>query len=203
MCYVKVCCRFVKTKINIMSKEIWKDIKNYEGIYQISNTGKIKSLEREVYHPRHGTINLKERIKKFTKHKDGTLQIVLSFEGVNKTKMVSGLVIKHFSDLSGARNCVIHLDGDNSNNNIDNLKYATRRDVAFVRESKSDSKTSKEYGVWFEKSKNRYRASITIKGKQKTIGTFKTEKEASEAYKKHYILNNCFNDTVYKLNNIN
>tara|TARA_R110002167_G_C12366771_1_gene623723 strand:+ start:37 stop:594 length:558 start_codon:yes stop_codon:yes gene_type:complete len=180
-------------------KEIWKDIKDYEGIYQVSNTGKIKSLEREVYHSRHGTINLKEKLKQFTKHKDGRFQVTLSFEGVNKMKMVSNLVAEHFKSTTEIRDCIIHLDKNNSNNNVDNLKYVTRRDVAFIRESKSKYKTSKKFGVWFEKSKNRYRASITMKGKQKTLGTFKTEKEASEAYKKAYILNDSFKETVYEL----
>jgi len=180
-------------------EEIWKDIKEYEGVYQVSNTGKIKSLEREVYHPRNGTINLKEKLKKFTKHKDGRLQVTLSFEGVKRMKMVSNLVAEHFKDKNNIRECIIHLDGDKSNNNASNLKYVTRRDVAFIRENKSESKTSKKYGVWFEKSKNRFRASITFNGKQKTLGTFKTEKEAEEAYQKEYILNNSFRETIYQL----
>jgi hypothetical protein len=180
-------------------KEIWRDIKDYEGIYQVSNTGKIKSLERKVYHPRHGAINLKEKIRKFTIHKDGRYQVTLSFEGVNKIKTVSNLVAEHFKEVKDIRECVIHLDGNTQNNNVKNLKYVTRRDVAFIRENKSEHKTSKKYGVWFEKSKNRYRASITVLGKQKTLGTFKTEKEAEEAYKKEYILNNSFKETVYQI----
>ena len=184
-----------------MIEEIWKDIIGYKGVYKVSNTGKIKSLEREVYHPRHGTINLKEKLKKFTKHKDGRLQVTLSFEGVNKIKTVSNLVLEHFKDKNNIRECIIHLDGNKSNNNVYNLKYVTKRDIAFIRGKKSENKTSKKHGVWFEKSKNRYRASITFNGKGKILGTFKTEKDAYNAYKKEYILNNSFKETIYTLKN--
>ena len=43
--------------------EIWKDIEGYEGLYQVSNLGKVKSLERKVKRSNH-TINVKEKILK-------------------------------------------------------------------------------------------------------------------------------------------
>ena len=43
-------------------KEIWKDIKGYEGYYQVSNTGRIRSLDRVVYHSRSGCNTIKGQI---------------------------------------------------------------------------------------------------------------------------------------------
>jgi len=64
-----------------MQKEIWKDIPDYEGLYQASNLGRVKSLKREVY-SYNGYRIIKERILKFTI----TRYYYVSLRKYNKTK---------------------------------------------------------------------------------------------------------------------
>lgn len=65
-----------------MSKEIWKDISGYEGMYQVSNFGNVKSLTREIMN-RGVKQQIKERLLRQT-NKGGYLFVVLSKEGKTK-----------------------------------------------------------------------------------------------------------------------
>lgn len=181
-----------------MEKEIWKHIEGYESIYQISNYGNVKSLKRNVWHTRHGHITLQERMKAFTTTKEGRKLVSLSNEGINKTFVVHKLVAKAFIPNPLNLDCVTHKDGDNSNNYFKNLEWITMRDSAFLRENKN-IRTSKHIGVYYEKNKNRWRASFYKGGTQKSLGTFKTEKEAIKAYKKEYIAQGEYKDRKYKI----
>ena len=56
----------MKCQTNNM-EEIWKDIKNYEGLYQVSNFGRIKSLQREFYNKNQYGINSKRKTREIIK----------------------------------------------------------------------------------------------------------------------------------------
>lgn len=105
-----------------MSKEIWKDIKGYEGRYQISSHGIVKSLSRQA-----GTAYLKERIlsqKRLTK--DGYPRVALR-DGVKAKEIsVHRLVATHFIDNPDDKETVNHIDGDKTNNRVDNLEWSNR-----------------------------------------------------------------------------
>ena len=60
-----------------MTKEIWKDIQGYEGLYQISNLGRIKSLERMIITSNNITKKISEKILKPCLRKNGYYSIVL------------------------------------------------------------------------------------------------------------------------------
>lgn len=107
--------------------EIWKDIKGYEGLYQASNLGNIKSLKREHYIP---TINkkiwiLKEKILKQGLGKDGYKYVVLTKNNFRKTYKVHKLVMLTFSKTQKRRTFINHLDGNKQNNDISNLEWCT------------------------------------------------------------------------------
>lgn len=76
--------------------EIWKDIPNYEGLYQASNYGKIKSLERTIMRKNGKPYFQKEHIMKQYLRKDGYLYVVLSKNGISKCKNVHKIIAKHF-----------------------------------------------------------------------------------------------------------
>lgn len=104
-------------------KEIWKDIKNYEGLYQISNFGKVKSVKRVV---KRGD-NFKpvnERILKHYLHK-GYPEVVLSKEGKTKTHSIHRLVAEVFIPNPNNYPCVNHKDENPKNNYVDNLEWCT------------------------------------------------------------------------------
>ena len=111
--------------------EIWKDIEGYEGLYQVSNLGRVKSLDRIVItNNRWGGLterNLKSRILKQTTDSLGRyLMVILSKDGVVKTKLVHRLVAKSFIQRDAIKFEVNHIDGNKRNNRLDNLEYCTR-----------------------------------------------------------------------------
>lgn len=104
-----------------MATEIWKNIKGYEGLYQISNLGKIKSLKRI------DTNNhfVKEKIIKTFKSNNGYEIVSLSKKSKNKTFLVHRLVAIAFLNNFNKNLEVNHIDGNKFNNNVLNLECVT------------------------------------------------------------------------------
>lgn len=103
--------------------EIWKDIKGYEGLYQISNTGKVKSLTRYVNSKSSGKLLIKEKIRKTTTTTAGYEYVVLANKGKNKTLLIHRLVAETFIPNPNNYACVNHIDENKSNNNVSNLEW--------------------------------------------------------------------------------
>lgn len=97
--------------------EIWKDIIGYEGIYQVSNLGRVKSLN----YNRTG----KEKIMNSCKGGCGYLQICLSKEGKKKNYLVHRLVTQAFLDNPNTLSEVNHKDENKTNNCVDNLEWCS------------------------------------------------------------------------------
>lgn len=93
--------------------EIFIPIKGWEGLYEISNIGRVKSLSR-----------YKCFLKPLPK-KVGYLQINLKGKGVSKYYLIHRLVAIHFIDNPNGYSCVNHLDNNRSNNNMDNLEWCS------------------------------------------------------------------------------
>lgn len=100
-------------------KEIWKDIKEYEGLYQVSNKGNVKSLN---YH-RTG----EERILKPMVDRGGYLTLMLYKNGKCKNLKVHRLVLMTFNPIDNMDKFdVNHKDENKQNNNLDNLEWCDR-----------------------------------------------------------------------------
>ena len=99
-------------------KEIWKDIKGYEGIYQVSNIGKIISL------PRNGTILKKKKLKNILNNR-GYLCVNLSKNNIQKKNAIHRLVAETFIPNPDNLSQVNHKDGNKQNNCVENLEWCT------------------------------------------------------------------------------
>ncbi|WP_339008567.1 NUMOD4 motif-containing HNH endonuclease [Fusobacterium varium] len=107
--------------------EIWKDIKGYEGLYQVSNFGRVKSLER--FKQNHSKLQrVPEKIKSAKKNLEGYLSVDLYKNNIQKTVRVHRLVAEAFIENSLNKETVNHIDGDKSNNCVGNLEWATYRE---------------------------------------------------------------------------
>lgn len=109
-------------------KEIWKDIVGYEGLYQVSNCGRVKSLEKEVIHKRYGTYKLKEKILKQYVEKLGYVRVGLYKNCKIKHFLLHRLIAEAFIPNPYNKPYIDHIDGNPKNNNIDNLRWCTHKE---------------------------------------------------------------------------
>lgn len=101
--------------------EQWKTIQGYEGYYEVSNLGRIKSLERYT------TTNhlIKEKILKTSIMKNGYEIVRLSKDGIKKTYLVHRLVAQAFISNPENKPHIDHIDTNRLNNKVENLKWVT------------------------------------------------------------------------------
>lgn len=147
-----------------MMKEIWKDIEGYKGIYQISNQGNVKSLNRIA---RSGK-KVKEKILKKAQDKDGYILFTLCKNGTQKTVKAHRLVANAFIPNINNKPCVNHLNGIKNDNTVTNLEWVT------VSENTQHSYNNKLQG----KGSKHGRSTLTVedvKNIRATVG--KTQKE--------------------------
>jgi len=163
--------------------EVWKDIPNYEGFYQASNLGNIKSLERMVKHWPSGLKIVKERILKANPNTQGYLSLWINKDSISKKIQVHKLVAIAFLNHvpNGYEIVVNHKDFNILNNKLSNLELVSQRENANRKHLKS---TSKYTGVYWYKRDKKWKSRIQINGKNKNLGTFENEHDAHLAYQK-------------------
>lgn len=105
--------------------EFFKDVIDYEGLYQISNFGNVKSLSRKIKSSR-GFRVMRERILKPATDRKGYLAVSLTKNGKSKTIKVHSIVTLCFLGERKNNHQVNHKDGNKQNNHLSNLEYCTR-----------------------------------------------------------------------------
>ena len=113
-----------------MSEEIWKDIPEYEGLYEASSHGRVRSKEGKVtYSEYHGERVWKSRIlkEKNPNNKKGRRdkRIDLWKDGKPKSLLVSRVIATTFIPNPENKKSVNHIDGDHRNNHVENLEWAS------------------------------------------------------------------------------
>lgn len=161
--------------------EIWKDVKGYEGLYQVSSLGRIKSLERKVRNTKNSFRVVEEKILKTLLINSGYLTVPLSNKQIVKRRTVHQLVAESFLDHkpNGLNMVVNHKNFDKKDNRISNLEVITVREnnVNYKRKG-----SSKYIGVSFNRSRNKWVSNIKIKGKNYFLGHYENEIDAHNAY---------------------
>lgn len=157
-------------------EEIYKDIPNYEGLYQVSNLGNVRSLDRVNSRGRNiKGLNLSLKLRK------GYEAINLCYKAKYKTFDVHQLVAMAFLNHTpkGHKLVVDHIDNNPLNNRLDNLQVISNREN--LSKDKKNG-TSKYTGVYWNKNLKKWTSAIVINSDKKVLGYFDCETEAHEAY---------------------
>lgn len=104
--------------------EEWRDIEGYEGLYQISSDGRVKSLKR-IARNNH-TVNSKIRKPKIDK--DGYCCVSLWIDGVSKEHFIHRLVAQAFVPNPENKPCIDHINTDRTDNRAENLRWCTHKE---------------------------------------------------------------------------
>ena len=153
--------------------EEFRDIPDYEGLYQVSDLGRVKTLN-------YRRIN-RHKILKGSLNSYGYLTLSLYKDEVSKSYKVHKLVAMAFLNHvpCGMELVVNHKNFIKTDNSGENLEIVTQRENANHKHLKS---TSKYTGVYWDKSRHVWVSSLYVNGKLKLLGYFDDELEASQYY---------------------
>lgn len=179
-----------------MNNEIWKDVSEYEGYYQVSSFGRVKSLERKIECRKYFRVAndriweckkclrlINEKIMNGGFDKDGYIRVDLSKNKKKSTKKIHQLVAIAFLNHvpNEAKLVVNHKNFIKNDNRLDNLEIVTIRENT----NKKHLNSSSQYiGVNWYKNYKKWIARIVVNGNRKHLGYFEVEYDAHLAYQK-------------------
>jgi hypothetical protein len=163
-------------------EEIWKDIPGYEGSYQVSNLGRVKSLPRIISNGKCFYLT-KEKCIKNIPNTNGYLAVSLYKDKKAKKFMVHQIIYLSFKNIASNRKYVIdHIDNNKLNNQLNNLQLVTNR-YNSIKDKKSKSK---EYDIYLNGKS--YLIRMRINNRKYSIGTYKKIEDA--IYYRDYFIKN-------------
>lgn len=193
-----------------MQEEVWKDVKGYEGLFQVSSEGRVKSCEREIPYLVKGKYPSKRIISstilKTYKNNKGYVVVDLHNQGNRDKRTIHRLVAETFIDNPDGKPQVGHLDCDRTNNKLENLYWCTqsennlnpithnkmkesakKRDLTHLRTIQANEKRKKALTghIVSEETKNKISAANSKKVYQysldgKLIAIYKSSVDASQ-----------------------
>ena len=114
--------------MKILETEIWKDIKGFEGLYQASNLGRIKSLERFRKGKNGSLVSVKEKILKPKLSHNGYYQVALFKNSIRKFYLIHRLVFEAFNSTIPEGMQVNHINEIKTDNSLSNLNLMTPKE---------------------------------------------------------------------------
>ena len=149
-----------------MTEEIWRPIVGYEGLYEVSSYGRVRSLDRYVKCDYEKYRLHKGKVLSPGKDKDGYLSVVLSCNGKHKKIAVHRLVAQAFIPNPDNLPQVNHRDENPSNDNVDNLEWCTAKyNLSYGTRNIRIKETAIKNGSWSGLSREEYQHQYYLKRK--------------------------------------
>ena len=163
--------------MNLEENEIAKPIEGYEGLYLITNFGRVWSVKSKKF--------ISQRFKK-----NGYVEIHISKDNSKKYFRIHRLIAIHFIEnpKPNEYNIIDHINHHKTDNRISNLRWCNN-ELNNRNAQKYKNTSSKYKGVSYDKSRNKWTSRITINKIRKSLGSYFTEEEAANAYNQ-YIIDN-------------
>ena len=178
-------------------KEEWRAVVEYEGLYEVSSFGRIKSLSRLIHTGGCGYYKRDEQIIKLSKRAgEKYLAVGLHKDCISKTRRIHQIVAMAFLNYTPSRMVVVHhIDEDKLNNYLSNLEIKTQRYNASVG-SRHRGSSSVFVGVYLNKKLGKFKAGIVVSNRKYHLGYFVSELEAGRIYETavHTVNNGTFNE---------
>lgn len=163
--------------------EIWKDIKDYEGYYQVSNLGEIKSLKRIATHWNGGYHTVYEKILTPVLDRDGYCRVTLTIKSKKSTFQIHCIVMAAFEGESELQ--VNHKKGIKTDNRFTELEYVTC--LENIKHRTTELRKKKRWGVYWHDKLGKWRSIISISNNREHLGIFINKEDAYEAYYQRYL----------------
>lgn len=140
-----------------MQGEIWKPIKDYEGYYEVSSFGRVRSVDRYVeYNNREIHLHKGRILKQFADKGKEYLNVNLNKNGKNKRKRVNRLVAETFISNPENKTEVNHIDENKTNNHVDNLEWVTPKENSNHGTRSTRSGIARRKPIWGYNEENGY-----------------------------------------------
>ena len=132
-----------------MNEEIWRPIEGYEGLYEVSSYGRVRSLDRYIKNG-HSSYRLhKGKVISLLKGEYGYIQVNLYYNGKNYKKYVHRLVAQAFIPNPNNLPQVNHLDEDKTNNRVENLEWCDAKyNINYGSRKDKARETAIKNGYW-------------------------------------------------------
>jgi hypothetical protein len=161
--------------------ENWKDVVGYEGLYQVSDLGRVRALAKvdASGHKR------KAKPIKMSPNSDGYPTFAACRDGKQKAFTVHSEVLKAFVGPRPEGFDACHKDDVKTNNKLTNLKWASKSENHGGDRNRNGNYSSDYNGVGWHKARSKWAARVGVGGKMEHIGLFDTEIEAAKAFDKY------------------
>jgi hypothetical protein len=163
-----------------LKNEIWKDIPGYEGLYQVSNMGRVYSFPKEWISGKGAKRSHAGKMLNLNSNTRGYHIVTLSNDNGRATCLVSRLVWETFNHKTDLQ--IDHIiEGNRTDNKLSNLQPVNNRENC-TKYRLTTKKTSQYTGVFWDTDAEKWNAQIQYNGKPIHLGCFDTELDASTYY---------------------
>ena len=141
-----------------MEEELWKTIKGYDGAYQASTQGRVRSKDRTITNCRNRKQSFRETILKPDYAPNGYERVCLSKNGKYKHYRVAKLIYETFVGPVPEGMEIDHINGDNRDNRLENLRVCTHKEncnnpITLARNRAANERRSQKLKEWWTKKK--------------------------------------------------